>query len=155
MAIKLQAQWIVGFVDGDGCFGVFLSTRVNRPSPFQLMPRFVVTQHRRDLQVLYALKAHFGCGQVYSKGDSTAEWKVQNLKHLLSEIIPFFEKHALKTQKGIEFRRFRRICLLMRDKVHHNPEGLQKCVVLARNLRVTRETQAEVPVVLDDEPETV
>lgn len=155
MAIKLQAQWIVGFVDGDGCFAVYVRTAADCQTPLGLQPAFVVTQHRRDLQVLYALKAHFGCGQVYSKGDSTAEWKVQNLKHLLSEIIPFFEKHALKTQKNIEFRRFRDICLLMRDKVHRNPEGLQKCVVLARNLRVKRETQAEVPVILDDQPETV
>lgn len=160
MVIKLNAQWIVGFVDAEGCFGVFVRHAADGQTPIGLEPAFVVTQHKRDVQILYALKAYFGCGSVYEpnptqKEDHVAYWKVRKLEHLLSEVIPFFEKHRLKTQKGIAFRRFRRICLLMREKVHRTPEGLAKCVNLARNLRVPPQTQAGASMALDDPPEIV
>ena len=46
------ASWIVGFVDGDGCFSV--SIFYNKTSRFnwQIMPEFVITQSERDLDLL-------------------------------------------------------------------------------------------------------
>lgn len=158
MTMKLEAQWIVGFVDAEGCFVVSVRTAADRQTPIRLQPAFVVTQHKRDIQVLYALKAYFGCGQVYEAhkvGCNEAVWKVQNLEHLMTSIIPFFEKHALKTKKGIEFQRFRRICLRMQAKVHRTSEGLNQCVELARNLRVTPENRIIDSTILNNQSDSV
>jgi len=142
--MKLHAQWITGFVDGEGCFIVSVRTAPDRQTPVQLQPAFIVSQHKMDIQVLHALKAHFGCGQVYhpkKKGDNGARWKVRKLDHLLLHIIPFFGKYPLYTKKAVEFERFRRICLLLKDKVHLTPEGFDQCVTLARQLRVKFEPE--------------
>lgn len=139
--MKLHAQWIVGFVDGEGCFAVNVIERPNHKIGKQLRPELTVGQHKIDIQVLYALKEYFGCGHVYEstdkKGCTMACWRVVKLKHLIDYVIPFFDKHQLKTKKAIEFQRFRHLCLLMEQKVHlSSRENFKKCVDLAEHLRV-------------------
>jgi hypothetical protein len=60
----LNAQWIVGFVDGEGCFHIGINQNQEMKLGVQVLPEFTVVQHQVDEQVLYALKAYFGCGVV-------------------------------------------------------------------------------------------
>ncbi len=39
---KLEAQWIVGFVDGEGCFYVGVTKNSSFTSGFQIQPEFTV-----------------------------------------------------------------------------------------------------------------
>ena len=145
--MKLHAQWVVGFVDGEGCFFVGVVKNRSKKALYQLQPAFVVGQHVHDVQVLYALKDYFGCGRVQlpKEGDTVARWTVQKLDHLLTHVIPFFEKHKLKTKRGIEFQRFRRLCFMLQKKVHvSSKEGFEECLELARNLRVKLNTSVEI-----------
>ena len=61
---KLNAQWVVGFVDGEGCFFVGVSPHPEMSCQFQVLPEFTVVQHQRDIQLLHALKKFFGCEAV-------------------------------------------------------------------------------------------
>jgi hypothetical protein len=145
--MKLHAQWIVGFTDGEGCFivSVVKQSDMRMSDPWQ--PEFVVAQHHHDVQVLYALKNYFGCGHVQlpKEGQTIAYWRVNKLDHLLTHVIPFFEKHKLKTKRGIEFQRFRRLCLILQNKVHvSSKEGFEECLKLARHLRVEWSTSVEI-----------
>lgn len=147
--MKLHAQWITGFVDGEGCFLVSLQKRANQYGPFNLQPVFSVTQHLVDVQVLHALKKEFGCGYVYNYPNgltpTSAYYMVRKLDDLLNKVIPFFEEHQLKTKKCIEFQRFRHLCLLLKDKKHvTSQEGYDECVKLARALRVKYEKEAQL-----------
>ena len=63
---NLEAQWVVGFVDGEGCFFVGINPHPEMTSGFQVLPEFTVVQHQRDIQLLHALKKFFGCGVVRS-----------------------------------------------------------------------------------------
>nr|YP_009054630.1 hypothetical LAGLIDADG-1 homing endonuclease [Chlorotetraedron incus]AIK29118.1 hypothetical LAGLIDADG-1 homing endonuclease [Chlorotetraedron incus] len=138
MKTKLNAKWIVGFVDGEGCFMASLIKNKTIKYGYQIQMEFVVTQHKRDVQVLYALKSYFKCGQVgpnkKKKGNVWA-WRVRGLQQHLDNVIPFFEKHPLKTKKQIEFIRFRKLCLRMQKKEHLTPEGFPECYALAETLR--------------------
>lgn len=144
--MKLHAQWITGFVDGEGCFIVGVKQRHTQETSY-LQPELNVAQHQGDIQVLYALKDYFGCGSVYKpQGDNTvARWRVSKLDHLLTHIIPFFEKHKLKTKKAIDFQRFRRLCLKLQNKDHlSSKEDFEECLQLARNLRAKFNKEIEV-----------
>ncbi len=124
--MKLEAQWIVGFVDGEGCFNVLINRHEEMTLGYQVLPEFTVVQHERDVQVLHALKAHFGCGVVrVNHGDQMA-YRVRDLEHLVKHILPFFEKHQLKTKKQVDFLKFRHIVLKMKDGCHLTPEGLEE-----------------------------
>jgi hypothetical protein len=145
--MKLHAQWITGFVDGEGCFLVGVVKNSSKKALYQLQPAFVVGQHVHDIQVLYALKDYFGCGhiQLPKEGKTVARWSVHKLDHLLKRVIPFFEKHKLKTKRSIEFQRFRRLCLKLKEKNHvSSKEGFEECLQLARNLRVQLNTSVEI-----------
>ena len=122
--MNLQAQWIVGFVDGEGCFHIGISHHPEMKLGYQVLPEFSVVQHERDVAVLHALKAHFGCGVVRVNHGDRMAYRVRNRKQLWEQIVPFFEKHKLKTKKRIDFEKFRRVLLLMERGEHLTQEGL-------------------------------
>ena len=51
-------------------------------------------------------------------------YRVRGKKDLLERIIPFFEKHPLKTKKRIDFEKFRRVLLIMQAGDHLTKEGV-------------------------------
>jgi hypothetical protein len=50
--MKLETQWIVGFVDGEGCFHVGIARHEDMRTGYQILPEFTVVQHERDVQIL-------------------------------------------------------------------------------------------------------
>ena len=124
--MKLDAQWIIGFVDGEGCFHVGVNANASMTTGFQVLPEFTVVQHKRDVQVLHALKAHFGCGVVRVNHEDRMAYRVRSKAHLLERIVPFFMKHPLKTRKNVDFRKFRKVLLMMDKGVHLTGEGVEE-----------------------------
>ncbi len=124
--MNLDAQWIVGFVDGEGCFHIGISQHPDMKLGVQVLPEFTVVQHERDVQVLHGLKAYFGCGVVRSNHGDRMAYRVRDLEHLLKRILPFFLEHPLKTKKRVDFQKFRRVCLKMEKGDHLTAEGLEE-----------------------------
>lgn len=60
---------------------------------------------------------------------------VRNQKHLWDIIIPFFEKHKLKTKKRIDFEKFRQILLLMQQQQHLTESGLKHIQKIVHAMR--------------------
>ena len=133
--MKLTAQWIVGFTDGEGCFHVAIAHHPEMTLGVQVLPEFVVVQHKRDVQVLHAMKQFFDCGVVRSNHGDRMCYRVRKLEHLADRIIPFFQRHSLKTRKRQEFLIFRRIVLMMREKEHLSAEGLERIRELIERMR--------------------
>ena len=122
--MKLDVGWITGFVDGEGCFHVGLNKHSDMNTGTQVLPEFTVVQHKRDVQILHALKAHFGCGVVRTNHGDRMAYRVRSLEHLLQIIVPFFMKHPLKTKKRIDFEKFRDVLLLMEAGEHLTEAGV-------------------------------
>ncbi len=132
--MKLEPEWIVGFVDGEGCFHVGISAHREMTTGYQVLPEFTVVQHRRNVQVLHALKTYFQCGVVRSNHADRLAYRVRNLKHLAEIIVPFFLKHRLKTKKHVDFAKFREVVRLMQSGVHLRPDGIEKIRRIARRM---------------------
>ncbi len=124
--MDLDAQWITGFVDGEGCFYIGINEHPDMTAGYQVLPEFTVVQHERDIQILHALKSYFRCGVVRRNHGDRMAYRVRKLEHLLKQIIPFFEKHSLKTKKRQDFQKFRRILLIMEAGGHLKEEGLEE-----------------------------
>ncbi len=133
--MKLTPDWVVGFVDGEGCFHVSIQAHPETQGGYQVLPEFVVVQHERDVQLLYALKAFFGCGVVRRNHGDRMAYRVRRREHLRDRIIPFFEKHPLKSKKRVDFIRFRRVVMLMDRGAHLEPEGLERIRSLVARMR--------------------
>ena len=132
--MKLDSQWITGFVDGEGCFYVGINEHPDMTTGYQVLPEFTVVQHERDIQVLYALKTHFGCGVVRKNHGDRMCYRVRGVQHLLERIVPFFVKHPLKTKKRVAFQKFRRILLMMEAGEHLTSEGVDRIRQIASQM---------------------
>jgi hypothetical protein len=87
--------WVVGFVDGQGCFsvGVFKNTTLRLGYQDEL--EFSITQHKRDHALLEQLVKFFGCGYVAPDGPLKLKYLVRDLSDLNRVIIPFFQSYPL------------------------------------------------------------
>ncbi len=132
--MKLDAEWITGFVDGEGCFFVGINKHSEMTAGYQVLPEFTVVQHERDVQLLHALKNYFGCGVVRRNHGDRMAYRVRGKNHLLERIVPFFEKHPLKSKKRLNFAKFRRALLMMEAGDHLTPGGVEKIRRLAAQM---------------------
>lgn len=123
MTINLNAQWIVGFTDGEGCFNLDVHVKEDMRWGLQMQPEFTVVQNEVDVQILHGLKEYFKCGSVTvnrkDKHGTRMHYRVKSVKDLHEKIVPFFEKHKLKTKKNVEFAKFRDIVRLMHAGYHN------------------------------------
>ena len=131
---NLEAHWVVGFVDGEGCFFVGINPHPEMASGFQVLPEFTVVQHQRDIQLLHALKKFFGCGVVRTNHAERMGYRVRSLDHLMEKIVPFFEEHPLKSKKRVDFIKFRKVLLLMKKREHLTREGIEHIRSIARTM---------------------
>jgi len=136
---KLEAQWVVGFVDGEGCFYVGINPQSEMKTGFQVLPEFTVVQHERDVQLLHALKHYFGCGVVRRNHADRMAYRIRDAKHLRERIIPFFERHSLKSKKILDFIKFRKVLMMMERGEHLTPEGVAQIRKIASKMNTGRE----------------
>jgi len=132
--MMLNPQWVVGFVDGEGCFHVGINKNTEMSIGYQVLPEFTIVQHERDIQVLYALKVYFKCGVVRKNHADRQAYRVRNIKHLNEIIVPFFMEHSLKTKKNIDFIKFRDVLLLMQANKHLTIDGLEEIRIIKKQM---------------------
>lgn len=125
---RLSADWICGFVDGEGTFLVSIERQPKALLGEQAWLGFKIAQGRKCVQTLYKIKEFFGIGVVKPQrgDDSVWEYRVSNFKHICDQIVPFFEKHPLHTMKRHDLLRLRHAKIIMERKEHLTSEGLAK-----------------------------
>ena len=131
--MNLETHWVVGFVDGEGCFYVGINRHPEMTTGYQVLPEFRVVQHVRDVQVLYGLKRFFKCGVVRVNHGDRWEYRVRKLEHLKT-IARFFELHPLRTKKRVDFQRFARIVRWMDEGRHLDRRGLEQIIETAARM---------------------
>ena len=157
-SITLDASWIVGFVDGEGCFCVSIhrNPHVRQTRGWQLHAAFQVYQHERHRAVLEELWMVFGCGSIRPKGpnSSVLTYAVDSLRDLDVSIIPFFERHPLRVKRS-HFTAFAIIVRAMRAKEHLTGHGFERLVRLAYGMNaVGKQRSRSLETVLAGSSET-
>ena len=140
---NLNPDYIVGLVDGEGSFTVYVRDP-SKPSANRRVtvePKFYVKLIERDRQILDALQKFFRCGTVYFQKDNRPNhqhcyrYEVFNRKDILETIIPFFKKHPLKfSSKNLDFTIFCEMMNLIEQKKHLKESGLRKLFQLKQRM---------------------
>lgn len=121
--------WVVGIVDGEGCFSVSVIKNSTTASGSQIFPEFVVTQGEKSLKSLETLKSFFDCGNIFvnRRNDNHKEnlyrYCVRSRSDLVEKIIPFFRKYPLETAKNRDFIIFAKVVNGMEKGTHLNKDG--------------------------------
>ena len=156
----LAPNYVVGFVDGEGCFCVSIRPHptVRYGSRCVIGPVFQIYQHRDNLALLERLKAFFGCGTIASKGPQSdvMTYAVSGRRDLESAIIPFFERYPLQSTKQDDFVKFRQVVLAMHSKAHRTDEGFRMIVMLAFSMNKNgKQRKYKLEDILAEPSETV
>jgi predicted transcriptional regulator len=130
---RLNVKWIVGFVDGEGCFHVAINKLRGMTLGWQVLPEFRVVQHQRDEQILQNLKLFFGFGNVVLNHEYSKEFRVRGLQNL-NKLVKFFKLNPLQTSKQKNFEIFSKIIELINKEQHLNKKGLTKIAKLASKM---------------------
>ena len=140
---RLDAMWIVGFVDGEGCFHVGINRQPRMSNGWQIVPEFRVVQHRKDRQVLENLKEYFNFGSVGVNNGDRMEFRVRGIENL-AKLVQFFKKNQLRTRKKRDFERFSEVIDLMIHGKHLSSEGLREIAELALSMNRRRNKSASI-----------
>ena len=136
----VRVGWVVGFVDGEGCFSLGLvrqphrDGRVGYRAGYQVFHEFVVTQGARSVGCLHELRDFFGVGAVVvnRRSDDHREplyrYVVRRRQDLLDVVIPFFRQNPLRSAKREDFEKFATCIERMQDNEHLSNEGLASIV---------------------------
>lgn len=90
---------------------------------------FLVSQHNRDLDLIESFMNFFKCGQIKKDSrvlNSGVYYYVKDIKSILEKIIPFFEQYPIIGNKYLDYLDFLKIALLIKEKAHLTPEGLEE-----------------------------
>ena len=124
-------SWIVGFVDGEGCFSIAINPHAEMTSGYQVQAEFAVTQSVLNISVLQIILNRFQCGKIQrnpridNHHEDLAIYRVRKLDDLVNVIIPFFESNVLQTTKRSQYEGFCKVVCMMRKRDHLSTAGLQ------------------------------
>ena len=139
--------WVVGFIDGEGCFSVSLHKNPTTKLGWQIMPEFVATQGEKSLASLKKLQSFFGCGRIFvnhrydNHRENLYRFCVRSFRELDERIIPFFRENELQTAKSRDFDIFAQIIGLMKEKEHLTEKGIKKIIALATKMNTGKRKQ--------------
>jgi hypothetical protein len=122
--------WIVGFVDGEGCFSCSIYANRKMTLRWQVRPAFDVVQGESSRDALEDLVQFFGCGKIYvnrrrdNHREDLLRYNVYRFEDLRTKIVPFFRANPLRTSKRENFEKFARIIELMTLRRHLGVPGI-------------------------------
>jgi hypothetical protein len=160
----IKTGWIVGFVDGEGCFSIGFvkqpdrDKRIGYKTGYQVAHRFVVTQGLKSLTSLENLKEFFGIGRIIinkrydNHKEHLAQYIVNNRKDLLEIIIPFFEKHSLQTSKQRDFEQFAKCVRKVAGGEHITVNGLIEIIEIAQTMNHQKSRTELIRILRDYTP---
>ena len=132
----LNPDYIVGLIDGEGSFTVYIRNPDNKKKVKRRVivePKFYVKLIEKDKKILYELQKFFGCGNIYFQKDTRPNhqhcyrYEVFRRDDLKKIIIPFFLEHQLKfISKRKDFKLFCELLERIENHEHFNQSGLRK-----------------------------
>ena len=156
--------WVIGFVDGEGCFSIGFvrqPDRMNRrgyKTGYQVAHEFAVTQGASSIDSLHALREFFGVGQVLinTRYDNHREhlqrYVVRRRSDLLETVIPCFQQHPMRTSKQQNFEKFARCVELIAAGRHLDVDGLIEIAEIAQTMNRRKPRHDLIRILRDHTP---
>jgi LAGLIDADG endonuclease len=163
----IRTGWVVGFVDGEGCFSIGFVRQPNRTSRkgyrtgYQVAHGFVVVQGAKSLGALNDVQSFFGVGAVSinRRHDNHKEhlhrYTVSRRDDLLQVIIPFFKANPLRTSKRDDFEKFSRCVEICHGGGHLTTGGLIEVAEIAETMNHRKSRQDLIRILRGHTPNTL
>lgn len=172
----LSTDYILGFVEGEGCFSILIQKNIDRkprlgkwkshkknPYLFTVKPTFRITNVEANLPLLEELKLTFGCGSIYTQRRGEKKPSISNASYFYTKSLAealkmkdYFSNLDFKTTKGKDFALWCQCLEIMVQKRHLAKEGILEVCRLRdqMNFRPTKNkwSTEEVQRILEEKP---
>ena len=132
----LEDEFIVGLIDGDGCFFVSFLANNKIKLGFHITVAFTESQVR----LFQLVKDCFGqCGVIQKKhkGPKTyCRFQLDSFSVIQKQIIPFMDKYNLYTEKANHYLKFKEVVYLVQSKAHLDARGFSQIVNIAYDMNL-------------------
>jgi LAGLIDADG endonuclease len=122
----LNPDWVVGFIDGEGCFHVSIPKNKSMKLGYQVSLEFSITQHVRDRELMDKLVQFFNCGYVSNDTVNKVQYRIRDKKQLSKNLFRFLDHHSLLTIKLLDYLDFKKVHEMVEKGLHLTPEGLDE-----------------------------
>ena len=131
----ISNEYLAGFTDGEGCFYVGFSKRLDLPLKWQVITEFHVSQNPGGKNVLEAFRKRLRCGYLkpnHARNLKDKSWIfiVKDRNDLKTKVIPFFKNYPLFTTKRIDFEVFEQVLNYIEKGEHLQKDGFNRIVEL-------------------------
>ena len=105
MKKNLNIEWLLGFIDGDGYFGLE-KMKNKRNGKIYIFYRPILAISQNDITVLYKIKSFVGCGSVSSKGKSKKHYhyRIRSASLLKQYFFPLIKNYTFQTNKQLQLK---------------------------------------------------
>ena len=108
----INLWWIVGFIDGEGCFYFYIGKQTK--TTIQLQASLEIAQNTHDILVLEKIKEYLGCGRIKSKDENGSKSNISRLIisnpiDIKTKIIPIFDSYTLRTEKLLDYEDWKKL----------------------------------------------
>jgi LAGLIDADG endonuclease len=134
----MNPYWIVGFIDGEGCFHVSVSKNKSSKLGYQVTLEFSITQHIRDRELMEEFIEFFGCGYVVNDTPIKLQYRIRNRKQLSENLFPFIDQNSLLTVKSLDYLDFKHVHSMLENKLHLTLQGLDEIRVIQARMNRNR-----------------
>jgi LAGLIDADG endonuclease len=134
----LNPYWVVGFIDGEGCFHVSVSKNKIMKLGYQVSLEFSITQHVRDRELMNKLVRFFNCGYIINDTTTKIQYRIRDRKQLSENLFLFLDHHSLLTIKLLDYLDFKKVHEMIDKGVHLTPEGLDEIRLIQSTMNRNR-----------------
>lgn len=129
-------NWLVGFVEGEGCFMVNILQDLNK-TKYYVSLNFSISQHDRDSNLLNGLIKYLNCGRC-THGRKEINFVISKFEDINNRIIPIFNEYPMLGTKQADFLDFCKIAKLVENKEHLTKEGVERIKIIKSNMNRKR-----------------
>lgn len=149
--INLAPWWVSGIIDSEGNFSILVQKTKNGQ---KITLAFKVTQKEHSMGILLDLQKYFGCGNIYidNRKENAYKFSVNKIDDIINKVIPHLDRYPLFTSKNLDYLDFRKVALLMKDKLHLNKEVMDNILLIKSNMNSKRSFEQRWSYLKGSEP---
>lgn len=139
---KLDPNYIIGFIDGEGCFSVSVSRHSTLKRRLEIRSAFEIELRADDREILERIRETIGCGNIYHLAYQRYNWyphvklKVSRIGDLAKIVIPFIDRYPLQAKKAEVFKLFREAVFAVQRKKHLTDQGFAEILEIKRKISI-------------------
>ena len=163
----ISDDYIMGFVEGEGCFCIGIGKYIDRKPRktktkakwkkpclgLRVSPSFRITAVEDENKVLYTIKEKLGVGRIYTQPRKNtltsrpiSHYYVQTMAEI-DKIITFFKDKTFYTSKGNSFRLWTKCIKIIKSGKHLTKKGLLEICEIRdkmnyRKVKTSRKTES-------------